>query len=55
MNRYQLSKPETITNFFERFEEELDDENNNIRMKKTTKPHLSLLLESIIFHRFHNY
>jgi len=37
INRYQSSKPVPTINSFERLEEESDDENNNIRMKKTAK------------------
>jgi len=37
MNRYQLSKSVSATNFFEGLEEEFDGENNNIRMEKTAK------------------
>jgi len=36
MNRYQLGKSVLTTNFFEGLEEELDDENNDIREKKTS-------------------
>jgi len=35
MNRYQLCKH--VPNTFEELEEELDDENNNIKVEKTTK------------------
>jgi len=38
MNRYQLSKLVPRTNSFEGLEEELDDENNNISVKKIAKP-----------------
>jgi len=37
MNTYQLCKHVLITNTFEELEEELDDENNNIKVEKTTK------------------
>jgi len=48
MNRYQSSKT-VPTNSFEGFEEELDYENNNIRVEKTAKP------SSILVARINNF
>jgi len=48
MNRYQLSKT-VPTNSFEGFEEELDYENNNIRVEKIAKP------SSILLARINNF
>jgi len=52
MNRYQLSKLVPTTNTFKGLEEELDNENNNIRIEKTGKP--PIFVARIIFHRYHN-